>query len=306
MKKIKRFLTNVNSAVNKDYSRVCKNEIYRAVYEFMAHSNNDNGVASTVNGEEIIISLTTYGERIYSVHKTIESLMQQTHKANRIILWLDQDEFSLDTIPDILINMMDRGLEIKFCPNYKSYKKLIPTLQLTNQSNIITVDDDMIYPLSMIENMYRTHCKYPDCIVFNYGTEITLDKENHAMPYTSWRDQGDFSTPSLLNMGIGVGGIWYPKDSLHPDVTDIATFETLAPKADDLWFKIMSYRNGTKQVQTNFGLKILNSNDFLNNYITIEDEQRERLGVANVINKENDIQLAALVKKYNINFNLQN
>ena len=34
---------------------------------------------------DIIVSLTTYSKRIYDVHLTIESIMEQTMKANRII-----------------------------------------------------------------------------------------------------------------------------------------------------------------------------------------------------------------------------
>lgn len=38
---------------------------------------------------DIIVSLTTYGRRIHSVYMAIESVMEQTMKPNRIILWLD-------------------------------------------------------------------------------------------------------------------------------------------------------------------------------------------------------------------------
>jgi hypothetical protein len=302
MGKLRRLFDKFNSAISKDYSRLCRNEIYRAMYETLAHTDREVGV-SPDSDANIIVSLTTYGERIYTVHKTIESIMRQTHRANRIILWLDQEEFTLDTVPLVLMKMIDRGLEIKFCPNYKSYKKLIPTLEIANEGNIITVDDDMIYPLSMIENMYRTHLKHPDCVIFNYGTEITFNKDGQVLPYVLWTDSGDFTTPSYLYMGIGVGGILYPAGSLHGDVMDVSAFTDLAPRADDLWFKVMSFRNGTKQVQTNYGPKVLNTNDFLNQYITIEDVQRERLGTANVINSENDIQLLSLMKAYNVKFN---
>ena len=50
----------------------------------------ESGVTSHRYGDaDIIVSLTTYGRRIHSVYATIESLMEQTMKANRIILWLD-------------------------------------------------------------------------------------------------------------------------------------------------------------------------------------------------------------------------
>lgn len=302
IKKIKRFLIKLNSAISRDYSRLCKNEVYRAMFEFMSHNNSFKGVLEECDNEKIIVSLTTYGERIYSVHRTIESLMQQTMKASRIILWLSEDEFDDKNLPIILKKMQDRGLEIKYCPDYKSYKKLIPTLQLDKESIIITVDDDMIYPAYMIENMYKTHCQYPDAIVFNYGCELAIDSEHKILPYDKWCDCGDFSTPSVMYMGIGVGGILYPPMSLHSDVVCVKEFQNLAPKADDLWFKIMSYRLGTKYVQTCFGKKILSPADFLSEYITIEDEQRERLGTENVINKANDHQMKALIERYSIKF----
>lgn len=306
MSKLKRLFIRFNTAISTNYSRLVKREIYRSMYEIMAHSNKESGIAEPAGENELIVSLTTYGERVYTVHKTIESLMMQTLKANRIILWLDENEFSLDSIPMVLKGLMKRGLEIRFCPNYKSYKKLIPTLQLFANSHIITVDDDIIYPLDMIENMYRTHCRYPDCVIFNYGAEIALDQNNSVRPYEKWRMEGDFSVPSLLYMGIGVGGVFYPCNSFNSDVLDIEAFEKLAPKADDLWFKVMTYRNGIKQVQTNFGKKILNSNDFLDEFITVEDEQRERLGTENVINGQNDVQMANLIKTYNLEFKKEN
>ena len=40
---------------------------------------------------EIIVSLTTYGKRLYDVYLAIESIMQQTKKPNRIVLWLGNE-----------------------------------------------------------------------------------------------------------------------------------------------------------------------------------------------------------------------
>ena len=51
---------------------------------------HEPGVTDTKYGDhDIIVSLTTYGKRIYEVAVTIESIMEQTMKANRIILWID-------------------------------------------------------------------------------------------------------------------------------------------------------------------------------------------------------------------------
>ena len=52
---------------------------------------HESGIVDTKYCDhEIIVSLTTYGKRFYDVAITIESIMEQTMKANRIILWIDR------------------------------------------------------------------------------------------------------------------------------------------------------------------------------------------------------------------------
>lgn len=41
--------------------------------------------------KEVIVSLTTYGKRLYDVYLAIESIMQQSMKPNRIVLWLGDE-----------------------------------------------------------------------------------------------------------------------------------------------------------------------------------------------------------------------
>jgi hypothetical protein len=41
-------------------------------------------------------------------------------------------------------------------------------------------------------------------------------------------------------------GVLYPPASLHPDALNAQMAAELAPTADDLWFKVMALRHGTK------------------------------------------------------------
>ncbi|TCN92833.1 hypothetical protein EDB51_12559 [Vibrio crassostreae] len=195
---------------------------------------------------ELIVSLTTFSKKIHDVHLVIESIGQQTLQANRIILWLDEKEFSLDTLPKILHRQVERGLEVRFCPDYRSYKKIIPTLKLAPDAYIITVDDDVLYAYNFIENLLAQHHYSSKTIIGYRGHEITLSNDGEVMPYKRWR----YSVPELVTshqvMLTGVGGIFYPPNSLHPDVIDINLFMKLAPSADDLWLKIMAIRQGTE------------------------------------------------------------
>ena len=116
-----------------------------------AFKNTDLITRPLEEGEtELIVSFTTYNKRIHDVHLVVESIAQQTVKPHRLLLWLDEDEFTQDTIPLILHKQIERGLDIRFCPNYRSYKKLVPTLQCFPNANIITVDDDILYPHDIV------------------------------------------------------------------------------------------------------------------------------------------------------------
>ena len=82
----------------------------------------------------VIISLTSYPLRINYVHKTIKSLLEQTLKPKKIILWLAESEFPNKNkdLPKNLLLLKNNIVSIKYYKeNIKSYKKLIPTLEIS-------------------------------------------------------------------------------------------------------------------------------------------------------------------------------
>jgi hypothetical protein len=99
-----------------------------------------------IRDKSVIVSFTTYGEQIHEVHYVIKSIMAQTIRPNKIVLWLDESEFSESDIPLTLSSLYEFGLEIGFVSNIKSYKKYIPTAKKYPKDIIITIDDDFIYP----------------------------------------------------------------------------------------------------------------------------------------------------------------
>lgn len=205
------------------------------------------GVVDTLyNGKRIVVSFTTYGMRINDVHLVIESIMQQTLKPNKIILWLDQTEFTEHTIPASLKELKTRGLEICFFEDIKSYNKLIPALRNYPNDIIITIDDDVIYPIDLIDRLYHQHVKYPNEVICTHAHIISFSKEGVLLPYELWPDPPtDRSRSSKSFLPLGIGGVLYPPKCLHDDVFKKEIFMSLSPMADDLWFKIMALRNGT-------------------------------------------------------------
>lgn len=270
-----------------------------AVYDYTksAFELKDRGVSPIKYGDsDIVISLTTYSKRINQVHIVVESLFRQTQQANRIILWLAKEEFSDDTIiPLILKKQIDRGLEIKYCEDIKSYKKLLPTLSLTPDSTIITVDDDYIYPLNFVENLLKIHFRYPQSVCYYTGNRISFDSIGKLKPYIKWKEEKELEfIPSLLNFSFGAGGVLYPPHTFGSEIFNIEYVKKNIPKADDVWFKAMSLLNNITYVRVPL------QESFDDKFVLLEDAQDIALYHDNVEKGENDNQLSKVFEDYKL------
>jgi hypothetical protein len=247
-----------------------------------------------VNENNIIVSLTTYSKRIYQVHMVIESLGFQTVKPNRIILWLDESEFSIDTLPLVLKMQMDRGLEIKFVPNFKSYKKLLPCLKENTEANIVTVDDDILYPNYFIEGLIAESKLTPSTVLGYRGHQIRFDNQGKLLKYSKWDLDTNVTEPSKLIFPTGVGGVFYPVGSLHKDVLNYKLASELASNGDDIWFKVMTLRNG-------FLSKVIKPrNGFEYDFVEIPMGTDISLYHENVISGGNNGKIKAVFSYFNV------
>lgn len=244
--------------------------------------------------KELIVSLTTYSRRIYQVHLVIESLFEQNVKANHIILWLDKEEFpSIDELPINLTRLQDRGLEIAFCDNIRSYKKLIPTLKKHPDGLIITADDDILYPEDFIERLYKAYQKDSNKIHFYRGHKMKV-VNGKLLPYREWDFEVDLMGASLSNFPTGVGGILYNSDLLDSEILNQDVFMKLAPTADDVWFKAMSLKKGIECEQIPLECP------FRDKFFFLDAMDDMALARTNLIQNKNDEQIAAVFGKYNL------
>lgn len=240
-----------------------------------------------ITEHEVIVSLTTYSKRIHDVYLVLESISLQTVLPNRVILWLAEDEFSLDTLPLTLKSRLPYGLEVRFCPDFKSYKKIIPTLQLAPESLVITLDDDVIYPHDTVERLLNEHRQSPKTILGNRAHEIVF-RGNQPGPYKQWKKEVD--QPGENVFLTGCGAILYPPESLHQSVTDSELFTTLCPHADDIWLYIMAKMQGT-DIRKAAGRHYIE-------FAQIPNNQTIGLNKLNVDRGQNDIQMKAVMDHF--------
>ena len=242
---------------------------------------------------QVIVSLTSYGRRVDLVAITIESLMQQTLKANKIVLWLDEGLKDVE-IPVSLQNQVKRGLEIKYCKDIRSYKKLIPSLRLYPEDAILTVDDDVIYPYDLMERFVKEHRANPHLILCSKLHRMRIGKGNKLASYREWEKGAPNLDVSILNFPTGVGGILYPPHSLDDEVLNEEVFMEFCSSNDDIWFKAMSMKKGT------FSKRIPSHS--VNGIDYIEDPDVQDIGLfhRNVDKNYNDEQIKSVFTKYNL------
>lgn len=246
------------------------------------------------NRPHLVVSLTSYGRRVKkTVYYTIISLLKQSRRPNRIILWLD-DSWNTENLPSRLRALTKLGVEINFCPDIRSYKKLIPTLQIACDDIIITVDDDVYYSSNLLSILYNSYLKQPESVQCTRALHVGVYHDGTLAPYKTWNkatDADDLADTPVFP--IGEGGILYPPGSLFKDVTRKDLFQALCPNADDIWFWCMAkLNNRSHNVVTS--KKLYYSFDALYQYF----HKGAALTHSNRIENKNDVQFDNVIKHY--------
>lgn len=250
---------------------------------------------TTGDDEGLIISLTSFPQRMYEIHYTLYSLLTQTVKPAKVVLWLGTEQFpdGEKDIPQKVLKLKENGLVIEWHKNLRSYTKLVPSLKKYPNNIIVTADDDIYYEKDWLEKLLKSHKENKNCIICHRAHRVKFDREKLA-PYKKWPKKIKGGKASYLNFLTGVGGVLYPQNSLHKDVLKEELFTELAPKADDVWFWAMAVLNKTK---------ILVVKDWIRE-LTYVNPERER-GLTNEItlfsfNKKggNDLQIEKVLNHY--------
>ncbi|HBC3556802.1 TPA: hypothetical protein ACVU4L_000630 [Vibrio parahaemolyticus] len=241
---------------------------------------------------DVIISLTTYNKRIHDVYLTIESLGLQTKKAKKVILWLDKDEFDTSSLPASINKLVERGLTVKYCDNLRSYKKLIPTLDMYPDENIITVDDDIIYPSDLVDRFVIENRKRPDVVLCNRAHLAKFDSKFKLKNYSSWVHDVQTEKERFDVVPTGVGGVFYPRNCFDRSVLESQIFMRLCPRADDLWFKLMTAKNSIPSYV------LPRNSEFQKEFIEIGKSKDIALTEYNLIEGGNDKQIKSIESEF--------
>ena len=237
----------------------------------------------------IVISLTSFPARIGQLWKIIEVLLRQQGELPEIqvVLWLSSEQFATkQSLPKRLLRQERRGLQIRLMPdNLMPHKKYYYVFQEFPEHIVITVDDDVLYPLDLIRKLYVTHLQYPECICCNRG-RIMPQKSDSFIDYHRWKiiHRTDSTKMDDQILPTGVGGVLYPPHCYDTRIFDIETIRRTCLVGDDLWLNFMCRLKGSHIVHSPNQIR----------YITLFAWKKQSLFKSNVDNSQNDRQIALI------------
>lgn len=231
---------------------------------------------------DVVISLTSHGDRLDRVHYTLESLARGTVKAP-VVLWLDEKDYRGEW-PKTLRRLVGRGLQVRcsdglYGPHTKYWSQFREVAGTGKR--VATVDDDMIYPEWFLERLLFVGDLRDDAVIAYRAHRIEL-RDGDLLPYVKWT-AADTCRASFLHFATGVSGVLYPASFIAYVVEQGDVFRELSLRADDVWLHACALRSGHRIRQVYASPR---------NFAVVPSTQGGALVIGNTLMGGNDEQIA--------------
>ncbi len=236
-----------SSIVNK-FQQVQQNARLSSVQDIISYLENASlkeQVAKHQLPAHLVVSLTSYKPRFDCLHLTLRSLLLQEFAPDILVLWISETE--KEELPGAVWELVQYGLNIRFCEDIRSYKKIIPTLKDYPESFIVTADDDLYYEPNWLKGLVESWDGDYKTVVAHRAHKIILNVDEEPIPYKKWKWQVGPNEPAdeLIFPTSGAGALW-PPHVFYNDIASKKHFMKFCPDADDIWLYWMASLNGAK------------------------------------------------------------
>lgn len=214
---------------------------------------HDSSELKKLKTRRIIVSLTSYPARIAGIAQMLESIYSQTRKADKIVLWLAEEQFPNkdDDLPDDLRKLQSEDkLEVRWCDDLKPHKKYFYALQEFTDDVVVTIDDDLQYSPYMLENLYMSYLQYPDAVSAVRTHWMVISEKGELLPYRYWMKETDacLYRPKMQLFATGGAGTLYPPGIYDDKWFDKDKMVEMCLWADDIWLKLIEIMSGVPVV----------------------------------------------------------
>ena len=220
------------------------------------------------NSIPIYISLTSIFKKQSILFKTLQSIITQTKKPDKIFLYLSETPYILDTgfmnkkISDNnllkFLEINKKLIQVSWVENEGSYRKLLPLLKEKWNENciIITIDDDTIYHNKLIENLVEDYNKQK-CVISYKGHMLKMNN----LEEFDYLKRNKCAKKFIFNFPTGKGGILYKPDFFHKTgdlIFNKNIYMKYCSKQDDIWFYLLRIKNNISCYMDNKPFQITN------------------------------------------------
>lgn len=185
----------------------------------------------------VVVSLTSYGDRIQYLPAVINSLYRQTVQPQKIVVCLDVRDKNRLT-PELIGYLSDPHIDLIWadepCGDLKPHKKYYYAMMKYRGYAVITVDDDSVYTPDLVESLTDAYMKNPSRVYARRVHLIRYSADGKPLPYKNWGyDYTKARNAASQLIATGCGGILYPPDALNISPDDLPSIMEYV-NADDI------------------------------------------------------------------------
>lgn len=269
--------------------------IYIPIYYLITSNKLNYRLDETKRDLPVIVSLTSFPLRINRLWIVIESILRQSDKPDRIILWLSKEQFdNIDVLPKRLKKLIKRGLEIYIVDeDLKSHKKYYYTLKNFSNSVLVTIDDDLFYSTNLLRDLLNIYKTNKNAVICHRAFSVEYNN-NNVVECINWKIVKRTNSNNLNLFFTSGAGTLFPPNSYYNDTLNKRLIKNLSFLADDVWLNAMVKLNKTEIIKTNY----------FSEYIPIMYLKNFRLTNYNDRQNGNDLQINQIRNYYTRNFNI--
>lgn len=204
--------------------------VRRAIAEI---ESRDRGQRHHGLGYPLIVSLTSHRPRFGTLALTLRSLLRQSVRPDRTVLWVEPGEY--DHLPAKVLALQAEGLTIGQSDAWRSYGKILPALRHYPGHGVVVADDDVYYWPGWLAALTDAAQTTGLPVICHRADRITFDADGGIAPYDLWQRPLRAPEQSPLVLATGVQGVLYAPGCFHDDVTDDQQSRALCPSSDDIW-----------------------------------------------------------------------
>lgn len=199
--------------------------------------------------QRVIVSLTSYPQRIDYVADVVRSLFAQLRLPDLTVLYLSEDQFpdGVKSLPPNLTACLGRDFQIRWVRgDMRSHKKYLYAVRDFPEDLVITVDDDIVCRNTLVGDLLDAHARHPHAVAAIRTHLMEFDSGGALLPYSDWQMEVGNPRPELCDrpsmrlFGTSGAGMLFPPGSLPAAAFDTEAIGETCPNADDVWLKAMS------------------------------------------------------------------